>query len=408
MANLCDYILWRGDIPFELRPFNAVDAMILCQIAYLNLSGIVPGDFRDAVMLQDAARRYDEDPSRGTQEEFGLFINPLCADLFQAAGQTSRFASIILKGFTNEVDRSANKQFAACTAILPTGEMCVIYRGTDDTIIGWKEDCLLCLSDPISSQCAAQRYLAAVVDAVHSGDAQGKHAKKHTALYVTGHSKGGNLALYAAGTAEPVVQQQIERLFCFDSPGFSFDMMQKSGFRAVISKMSAFIPQSSVVGVLLSYFPNAAVIESSESNTLWQHDAFSWQVRCDSFIPYKAGRTKDSFFVEHTVHSWLSYLDEQNRRIFIETLFGILFSTGAETLTDLTAHGLTHSVNMLKELTTIDSQQRKELFNVLKYFFEAVYTHLRVKTHQKQDIVEQDVQKMQQCFKDFQNHYISY
>lgn len=400
MANLCDYVLWRGDLPFELRPFNAVDALVLCQIAYLNLSDIVPQGFSAGISIRDAAAQYESDSTRGTAEEFGLFINPLCADLLKAAAQTERFSSIILKGFINDVDRSADKQFAACTAQLPTGDVCIIYRGTDDSLIGWKEDCLLCLPEPIPSHTSARHYLAAAVQADSSSGIK--------RLYLTGHSKGGNLALYAAGTAESAVQQRIEQVFCFDNPGFAVDMMQNAGFQAILPNISSFIPQSSVVGVLLSYFPHAAVIESSESNTLWQHDAFSWQIRRDQFVPYTAGRTKDSFFAEHTVQEWLSHLDEQNRRIFIDTLFGILFSTGAETLTELTAHGVTHSMNMLKELASIDSQQRKELFNVLKYFFEAVYAHLPLRGSLKQGTDEQDSTKIQQFLKDFQNRYISY
>lgn len=400
MANLCDYVLWRGDIPFELRSFNAVDALVLCQIAYLNLSDIVPQDFSSSITIRDAALQYEADSTRGTVEEFGLFINPLCVDLFKGAAQTERFSTILLTGFINDVDNRADKQFAACTAILPTGEACIIYRGTDDSIIGWKEDCLLCLPEPIPSHTEAQRYLAAAIQADRSGRARW--------LYLTGHSKGGNLALYAAGTAEAAIQQQIKRIFCFDNPGFAFNMMQNREFQAILPTISSFIPQSSVVGVLLSYFPHAAVIESSESNALWQHDAFSWQIRRDTFIPYMAGRTKDSFFAEHTVQEWLSHLDEQNRRMFIDTLFGILFSTGAETLTELTEHGVTHLMNMLKELGTIDSQQRKELFNVLKYFFEAVYTHLPLRASLKQDTDEQASVKIQQFLKDFQNRYISY
>ena len=77
MANLCDYVLWRGDLSFKNYSFNTVDALLLCQIAYLNLSGIVPEDFNIGISLRDAALQYTSDSTRGTPEEFGLFINPL-------------------------------------------------------------------------------------------------------------------------------------------------------------------------------------------------------------------------------------------------------------------------------------------------------------------------------------------
>ena len=367
MANLSDYVLWRGDLPFEVRPFNAVDALVLCQLSYLNFSDIVPAQFDGGITLQAAARIYAADSTRGTPEEFGVLINPLTADLLKNAGETERFGSILLKGFVNEVDRDADKQFAAMTALLPTGCACVVYRGTDDSIIGWKEDCLLSLSAPIPSHAAATDYLSVAAEAaVVCG------SKK---LYIAGHSKGGNLALYAAGTAAASIRGRIERIFCFDGPGFAFDIKQWDGFQAILPKTSSFIPQSSVVGVLLSYFPYYTVIESSETNTLWQHDAFSWQIKRDEFVTHQEGRTKESYFAEKTIQTWLSRLDDTEREEFITTLFEVMFGTGAETLSELTANGLAHSLHILQELHTVDSERRRELFAVIKAFFGAVHMH---------------------------------
>lgn len=361
MANLCDYVMWRGDIPFTVRPFNAIDALVLCQLAYVNFFGIIPDRFDAGITLQDAARCYAKNPKRGS--EFGAFINPLSADLLADAAETERFGTIILKGFVNEIDRCTGKQFAAITAVLPSGNLCVVYRGTDDTIIGWKEDFLLCLPDPIPSHTASVHYLSAAAKA-QSGT-----------LYVAGHSKGGNLALYAAGTVGTPVQKRIERVFCFDGPGFAFDIERQNRFQTIIPKIRSFIPQSSIVGVLLCYFPHYSVIESNESNIFWQHDTFSWQIKRDHFVTYEKGRSKESCFAEKTMQTWLSHLDVQERRKFIETLFEIMFSTGAETVSELTANGLSHSVNMLKELHSVDSKRKKELFTVIKFFFEAAYTH---------------------------------
>ena len=367
MANFCDYLIWRGDISFEERPFNAIDALVLCQLSYLNFSGIVSKQFDGGIPLKEASRIYAENPARGVPAEFGVFINPLTADLLALAGDTKRFGAILLKGFVNEIDRSADKQFAAITAVLPTECACVVYRGTDDSIIGWKEDCLLSLSAPIPSHTAAADYLSAAAEAaVMCGTEK---------LSIAGHSKGGNLALYAAGTAAASIRERIERVFCFDGPGFAFDIEQRSGFQAIMPKTASFIPQSSVVGVLLSYLPHYTVIESAETNTFWQHDAFSWQIKRDEFITYQQGRTKESYFAEETLRTWLSRLDEKERREFIDTLFEIVSGAGAETLTELTANGLAHSLHILKELHTVDSERRRELFAVIKAFFGAVYTH---------------------------------
>lgn len=366
MANLSDYVQWRGDLSFEVRPFNKIDALVLCQLSYLNFSGIIPEQFNGGITLGEAAHTYAADSTRGIPQEFGVFINPLTADLLKAAAETERFGSILLKGFVNEVNRTTNKQFAALTAVLPTGDVCIVYRGTDDSLIGWKEDCLLCLQDAVPSHSAAVQYLSAAASAVACG------AEK---LSIAGHSKGGNLALYAAGSAAASIRERIERIFCFDGPGFAFDIKQWDGFQAILPKTTSFIPQSSVVGVLLSYFPYYTVIESSEANTLWQHDAFSWQIKRDEFVIHQEGRTKESYFAEKAVQTWLSRLDDTERKEFITTLFEVMFGTGAETLSELTANGLAHSLHILQELHTVDSERRKELFAVIKSFFGAVYTH---------------------------------
>ena len=366
MANLSDYVQWRGDLSFEVRPFNKIDALVLCQLSYLNFSGIIPEQFNGGITLGETAHTYAADSTRGIPQEFGVFINPLTADLLKAAAETERFGSILLKGFVNEVNRTTNKQFAALTAVLPTGDVCIVYRGTDDSLIGWKEDCLLCLQDAVPSHSAAVQYLSAAASAVACG------AEK---LSIAGHSKGGNLALYAAGSAAASIRERIERIFCFDCPGFAFDIKQWDGFQAILPKTASFIPQSSVVGVLLSYFPYYTVIESSEANTLWQHDAFSWQIKRDEFVIHQEGRTKESYFAEKAVQTWLSRLDDTERKEFITTLFEVMFGTGAETLSELTANGLAHSLHILQELHTVDSERRKELFAVIKSFFGAVYTH---------------------------------
>ena len=42
MADISDYLCWRGDITFEQDPFNDVDNLILAQIAYVDFSDIIP------------------------------------------------------------------------------------------------------------------------------------------------------------------------------------------------------------------------------------------------------------------------------------------------------------------------------------------------------------------------------
>ena len=58
MANMLDYVDWRGDIPFTQVPLNEVDNLILSQLCYIDFEGIVPHDFKKGIAFSSAAKRY--------------------------------------------------------------------------------------------------------------------------------------------------------------------------------------------------------------------------------------------------------------------------------------------------------------------------------------------------------------
>ena len=136
MANIEDYILWRGDIPFAVSDFNEADALILCQLSYIDFDGIISENFKSGITIKEAAQKYARRYPKKDPEDFGVFINPRSAQLLKAAGNSVRFSDIVLKGFVNEIDLKAEKQFSAVTAVLSPKKSCVVYRGTDDTLIG--------------------------------------------------------------------------------------------------------------------------------------------------------------------------------------------------------------------------------------------------------------------------------
>ena len=67
MANINEYLDWRGDVPFSLDPFNDVDNLILSELAYTDFEGIVPPlGSGESISLREAYAAFYQ---RHTREE---------------------------------------------------------------------------------------------------------------------------------------------------------------------------------------------------------------------------------------------------------------------------------------------------------------------------------------------------
>ena len=368
MADIIDYIVWRGDIPFKVSPFNEIDALILCQLLYIDFDGIVSADFKDGITIKEASQKYALRYMNGDSEPFGVFINPRSAELLEEAGNSVRFADIILKGFVNDINRKAEKQFAAYTASISPRIHCIVYRGTDDTLVGWKEDFNMVYRTSVPSQQAALEYLQKV-QLVCRGT-----------LYTAGHSKGGNLAVYAPAFCSRKLFKRIKTIFCFDGPGFNPATCKCGDIAGAYAKARCFVPESAVVGVLLQHSDTYTVIESSAPNGINQHDAFSWMLRGKTFA-VKPKRNDESLFTEKTVAAWIKQVPEEAQAEFINTLFDAASSGGALTLTELKNRWLQTSAAVLKKLHNADPETKERIFTIFKLFLKAVRSNLPVLTN---------------------------
>ena len=265
-SDIIAYIDWRGDLSFEQSAFNAVDAAIFCQILYLNFDGLFPDTgFKRFLTLAELSERFFSADDFPVRRETGVLINKRTTDLLFAAGKSRRFAGVKLCGCVSVLDLNREEQFSAVTCILKKDAAFIAYRGTDDTIVGWKEDFNLAVQDVVPAQEDARAYLSEAA------------AHLHGALFVGGHSKGGNLAVFAAANAVRRVQERIAVIYNFDGPGFPEEKLGSRGFQAVIPKVLTFQPQLSIVGMLFERAGECRIVESKETG-LFQHDIFSWNV----------------------------------------------------------------------------------------------------------------------------------
>ncbi|PHJ38649.1 hypothetical protein P378_08960 [Desulforamulus profundi] len=136
LKNIIDYTIEENDT-FKNRKFNAVDSLVLSQLAYLRFDKFVPGlsDTAMPVSIKEIASKENLDM---------LFRDTWNSKnnrrLFFALANSSRFRDLKMVFYVNKIDNKTEKQFSAITFLLDDCSAYIAYRGTDSTFIGWKED----------------------------------------------------------------------------------------------------------------------------------------------------------------------------------------------------------------------------------------------------------------------------
>ncbi len=344
-----DYLDWRGDLSFDDSPFNEVDNYIISKIGTLDFSGIVSAD-TETIVLNEALERY-----LSLYGEKGYYLGLLSSDQIVPAvekmSKTRRFQDLQLSGFVQRIDPAATEQFSAMTVAMPDGRHYISFRGTDDTLMAWKENLLMSLESAVAAQIDALNYLLWAAS-VYPGE-----------LLIGGHSKGGNLAIYASASAPPDIQDRISQIFSNDGPGFPASFLEQRGYLRIRPKIRILLPQYSFIGTLLTQEENIEIIRSSKSG-FSAHDGFTWEVkgprfeRCDRL-------SKSSQAFDETMDKMMDKMSLDDRKAFIEELFGVLTATGAVTLTDLTDTRLRQAIVLAKSVYDAP-EVKKFLFGTLE------------------------------------------
>ena len=345
-----DYMQWRGDLTLEQDPFNEVDSVILGMVSFLDFSGIVPAPGEaGTVAFRHAVDEFDAIP--GKDRHFGVIIPDETLDLAREAAHCPRYADARLFAFENQVDESREMQFAAVTFLLSDGTLFAAFRGTDDTIVGWKEDFNMSFMSHVPAQDRAAAYLNTVARQYPGGIRTG------------GHSKGGNLAIWSVVHADEDVRNRVIRAYSNDGPGFSREMLESDAYRTMRDRCITFVPQSSLVGMLMEHDENYRIIRSAQTG-LMQHDPFSWDLERNHYV-YLPER---SLFGEHSdsaMRLWTESMTAEEKQILVRDLFEVLESTGARTLTELDENRVKNLTTMYKTVAGYDKSRRKRMNQLL-------------------------------------------
>lgn len=353
MSDFFDYLKWRGDLSFsDIKPC-AVDAAIFAISSYIDL-GALCGD--GITQLRLAAGEYCAD-GRFESVDLGLMMpSENTNKLFKLASETYRFGNARISDFVAQTSVEHEYQFAAVTFHLPGKQMMISFRGTDDTIVGWKEDCCLSFMDEIPAQRMAVEYLERVAESY-----------PEERIYITGHSKGGNLAVYSAVKCPEATKKRISKAFCFDGPGLSYSTVNSKEFKSMQRKLAVLLPQSSFIGIMFEKGEKYQVVKS-RGRGLYQHDMLTWELDGPAFmcLPELSGKGKKN---ELQFKSGMQNMTSDEKRSLVGTVFAVLESTGAKTLTDLSEGTVKKLISAVKAYNGLDKTRRELTVKLLLKLF---------------------------------------
>ena len=359
MANLLDYLDWRGDLTLEQAPFNEVDNLILAELSFVDFKGIVPPPGEgDSVPLHQAAEAFFDTIPAGETIDMGVLVPAAIPDMLRKMAASRRFRDMKLNCFVSWLDTEKAEQFAALTIETGDGLLYLSFRGTDDTLAGWKEDFLLACLPEIPAQKMAVQYVR---------DVARQYPRKR--LRLGGHSKGGNLAVYAGVFCPESVQKRIIAVWSNDGPGFHTDLLELPEHRRIAERIYSIVPKSSVVGMLLEHEEDYTVVDSDQLGFL-QHDGFSWQVMGDHFITLRQV-TQQAHLSDQELRKWVHGLSVEQRENFVSALFDVLSASGAVTLTDLKDDSFKAVGAMVKAMKDLDKETRDGLWEFLAILFKS-------------------------------------
>lgn len=341
MGNIMDYISWRGDLSFEQSQFNEVDNLILACFSYVNLDGISAVTKQKGIGLKKLTKEFMKLHTMKELEADKSFIR-LAPFMMMEMAKSVRFGKCVVRNYVNDIVTEAEQQFAAMEIVLEDGTSYVSFRGTDDTIIGWKEDFNLS-TGVVPAQKRAIEYLQKI--------------SEHTdgMLRVGGHSKGGNLAIYGSVMCKSAHEKILE-IYSNDGPGFSREFQELPETKEMMPKIIRIIPEYSIIGTLLEH-ENEPVIVASSSKGLLQHDGFSWEVQGPALVRRDSLNKTALRFIE-ILHKWIDGMDMEQKRLLIEDLFATLQASGYENLSEVQSGGLKSLAAMVKRVEKFAPESR--------------------------------------------------
>lgn len=352
MANILDYIHWRGDLSFHQDEFNLLDNLIFSKMAYIDFENSVPNyPTSKKVLCKDAIDEVFVTHEPGKMV-LGLIVPKRIVTLTDLAKDTKRFGQIYMSNYVNIIEKETKTQFAAMVFHMDEDTIYVAYRGTDDTLIGWQENIDMLYTSPVESQKLAVDYLNTIADLF-----------PHTNIYLGGHSKGGNLANYATIYCREDVKERIVKCYSNDGQGMDKNYIDLEKFESVKKKIIRIIPELDVVGMIFDCFAGRTIIVKSDAKGVYQHDGFSWQIRVTDFelAPELAKKARK---MDKALTKLIKEVPVEDKITFGKNLYDFILASQLDTLLDCKKE----SLKLLKYLNKFSGRSKQIFLSLVSEF----------------------------------------
>ena len=360
MGNLITYVQQYEAQTFQEKLVTDIDILVLTEIAYLPFDEIVSSSFEEktAISLNQLGKEFETIKEKEHKNN-PFMITKERIQLLDVVSKSQRYKDIKVFGFMNDIDDELTKQFAAVCYQWEEESRWIIFRGTDESLTGWKEDFMMTYSDLIPAQTDAIEYLRKQAE-LFSGS-----------LNISGHSKGGNLSLYASAMQEEDIQHRIQQIYCWDAPGVHRSILGTEGYQRVVSKAKRYIPQDSIVGLMLESQVPYHIIESQGSG-ISQHSALMWNIEDDHFVELTE-LTKNSQLTDQTFKQWTEVVSDEDLKLFFDTFFELFFEMGVETVNDVYYNFRLYMQKFFEKAYQMDTEKREILLRVGRLLFQIRY-----------------------------------
>ena len=360
MGNLITYVQQYEAQTFQEKLVTDIDILVLTEIAYLPFDEIVSSSFEEktAISLNQLGKEFETIKEKEHKNN-PFMITKERIQLLDVVSKSLRFKDVKVFGFMNDIDDELTKQFAAVCYQWEEESRWIIFRGTDESLTGWKEDFMMTYSDLIPAQIDAIEYLRKQAE-LFSGS-----------LNISGHSKGGNLSLYASAMQEEDIQHRIQQIYCWDAPGVHRSILNTEGYQRVVSKAKRYIPQDSIVGLMLESQVPYHIIESQGSG-ISQHSALMWNIEEDYFVELTE-LTRNSQLTDQTFKQWTEVVSDEDLKLFFDTFFELIFEMGVETVNDVYYNFRMYMRQFFEKAYQMDTEKREILLRVGRLLFQIRY-----------------------------------
>lgn len=351
MATLYNYLLRYSDKSFDEMYLNEIDVLLLNELSYFPFDNYVTQAF-DLEQAFDLSKLYKViGPSLPRMHQFQtMILTKYRIELFQIMANSPRYSNIKLYAFHNQISLDIELQFSALCFDIPNHYTLVSFRGTDDSIIGWKEDAYMAFQPTIPAQQMAANYLNLMP------------TQQDKPLILSGHSKGGNLVVFAASKAKTELQEHIQIIFSFDGPGFQPLMNISEDMHLIEDRVVHIIPEDSIVGRMLEYNIPPVIIKSRKT-AFSQHEPINWVIEDNHFQVIE--KTSDfSQLVDLSIKAWTAELSPSEMKEFVDISFDLIDLTKIKHLEEINQNKLGFFRHLRSQIHNLDEDSRQMIKQV--------------------------------------------